>query len=964
MSGGSGKEPAKPVLRLSAASRFLSAVCTAQWLVCWMPVPDRGRYRPMRRILVFAVLALLGVLLSGLESSAATPDWTQIDTRDGLLADTVHCLHTTRSGWVLVGTSRGLNCWDGERLLQYSAGNGLAEGYITAVCDHEGSFWAGSWGGGLSVLLGGGWRTLTSENSPLPGDWISALASAGDGLWIATYGHGLAYLREGCWTTLDRKNSGLPSHLLTCLSLDGSGGLYIGTENRGLAHLAADGTWNTWALPVSDLDQEVTALLVRGDQVWVGTHSGLHVLDPERGEWRPLSEQRAGVGEWIYALASAEPARVWIGSDRGLALWDRGTLSRFDPGDGLPHGVVSALAVDAEGRVWAGTFVRGLVVGGSIQLPRIERLPVVLVHGWRGPQSDELQDSEFWHLARWLRQDGFGAYYAQGISPENTLHTNARRLREAIQQARRDTGAEQVYVLAFSMGGINSRAYLESSLYGGDVRRVFLLGSPHRGEHLWLPLLLWEHLAWTDEPSALELFPAHMSVFNQVHHPNPSLPYVMIAGDASGETLPTLFREIPPSDGLVSTWSALGPDVMPGERRITRDIHAWAEESLLLDLPSLLYPRTTYDAHVRPYLYGVADAPGAGSAGQIREYGAIVTEQRSALRTGELLPGERIALEPFPMDTSGRVRFYVRWKGPAPKVTLQSPRGDHLDPDVAWDDANSEYLELGFADFAGYVLTDTLAGPWIMELSTDEDNTQATKYVAYAAMPDSPIRLSLRADRDWYTIGEAVTLSMLVEDSAPLAATDHCTIRIYSPEKVDVVELARSTHRDRLSRRLYQGVYVPTTAGYHHVLARVTGERGGKAFERGGNLTFGVRGEWARLGSHYLFAKGEPATNRERSITVSVEIIAQRESDYLLSATLSDAEQRQLAAVAHPVHLTRGEHLVDLAFALEQEPAGGDEIYYLGAIHLVDISGAGVLLDSSGDVELSMLSDVRRRPQP
>ena len=33
------------------------------------------------------------------------------------------------------------------------------------------------------------------------------------------------------------------------------------------------------------------------------------------------------------------------------------------------------------------------------------------------------------------------------------------------------------------------------------------------------------------------------------------------------------------------------------------------KETILLGIPSLLYPRSTYDAHIRPYLFG-RDAPG------------------------------------------------------------------------------------------------------------------------------------------------------------------------------------------------------------------------------------------------------------------------------------------------------------------------------------------------------------------
>ena len=60
------------------------------------------------------------------------------------------------------------------------------------------------------------------------------------------------------------------------------------------------------------------------------------------------------------------------------------------------------------------------------------------------------------------------------------------------------------------------------------------------------------------DPSALDLLPLHMGLFNRTHSKAPAIPYTLAAGDARADGLPTLFRELPSGDGLVSTWSALG----------------------------------------------------------------------------------------------------------------------------------------------------------------------------------------------------------------------------------------------------------------------------------------------------------------------------------------------------------------------------------------------------------------------
>lgn len=905
---------------------------------------------------------LLAVWLYGLSLLIASPtwaddSWTLLGVRDGLLHPTIHCLSPTRSGGMLVGTSGGLSHWDGRRWLSYGAGNGLPEGNITAVVEYKGIIWAGSWGGGLGVLRDGRWERYTSADSPLPVDWISDLAADSDGVWIASYGAGLVRFGNGDRTAYTQANSGLPSDWVTRLLRDGEGGLWVGTERAGVAYLGADGRWKRYALPLSDLSRdEVTALALSEGELWVGTRRGIVILNPISGRWRPFTPPQALPSEQITALAARPAGGMWIGTKQGLALWDGKALSTFTVREGLAHDYVSALGVDSTGRLWVGSYVRGLAVQGLWSSSVIARPPVVLVHGWRGPDSDRLEDSEFWHLARWLRDDGFTPYYATGISPKNTLHANAARLREVIAQARRETGAEEVYLIAFSMGGLNSRAYLESSLYQGDVRRAFILGTPHRGEEIWLTFLLWEHLAWSDEPSALELIPMHAELFNRTHNNAWDVPYTLIAGDARSAKLPTLFRELPPSDGLVSTWSALGPEGLAGERRVTDDIHAWGDQTILLDIPSLLLPRATYDAHIRPYLLGVADAPGTGSPFSSHGYVEPVTEARSALRVGQVDPGKSVTVSSIPIEAQGRSKFYIRWQGAPLKVSLRDPRGKIINADNA-DDHQAEYLELDFADFAGFVLTDTLPGPWSVLIESDARNRAPSQYVAYASYP-SPVRLRLATDRMWYQPEEQITISACLDDPQARTQVRQVRVDIYSPSRrVETLYLLPDEQNVARGRgQAYVGNYrLPRESGYYVLLAQAVGERGGHILERGEAHTIGVYSKAAQLNGRYALATGPlDDQGRFQDMRASIGVSVRREGDYLCSIALADPQGRLIARVAHPAHLAQGEHTISVTVPGSRIAlAGLDGPYHLAEVVLCDIAGAMLLADVAHDVAIS-----------
>jgi triacylglycerol esterase/lipase EstA (alpha/beta hydrolase family) len=63
------------------------------------------------------------------------------------------------------------------------------------------------------------------------------------------------------------------------------------------------------------------------------------------------------------------------------------------------------------------------------------------------------------------------------------LARNVPNLRLAINRAKLETGQSRVILIAHSMGGLVSRAYLESDDYRRrqDVKELFTFGTPHHG---------------------------------------------------------------------------------------------------------------------------------------------------------------------------------------------------------------------------------------------------------------------------------------------------------------------------------------------------------------------------------------------------------------------------------------------------------------------------------------------------
>lgn len=104
-------------------------------------------------------------------------------------------------------------------------------------------------------------------------------------------------------------------------------------------------------------------------------------------------------------------------------------------------------------------------------------LPVLLVHGYAC-------NSGYWHgMSAALRKTGI-SHYAVSLEPVfGDIDDYVPTIREAIDELCRDTGADQVVILAHSMGGLAARAYLRAD---GDRRiaKIITLGSPHKGTGL------------------------------------------------------------------------------------------------------------------------------------------------------------------------------------------------------------------------------------------------------------------------------------------------------------------------------------------------------------------------------------------------------------------------------------------------------------------------------------------------
>lgn len=394
-----------------------------------------------------------GLALLDTRGTAANPDddaWHAYLRTDGLAGDLVSAIlpgETDADTWL--GTSdldpadhrhgRGLvHLLDDRQTMEVHTtidqpGGALPDNLVTATAwdPAAGRLWVGTDGGGLAEWRpADGWRTHTraSTSGGLGSNSIADVAVAPDGtVWVATReatvdaqgrgwsDGGLSRFDGTGWrvfTTAD----GLPSNHLSAVALDGRGKVWAGTgatrfgpkelryRGNGVAVLdAATGRWErTFTFPALT-SNNVSAIAVRGAEVWVSTayffyvdprpggaqfHTGggLSVYDLDAGRWRTYTEedgltpsfQQRGLGSGkplldLRAILLTAAGGVLAGGGGypdarfvdGVAL--DGTLDEVGPSGVAPtrfnaSGPIADMAEDAAGNVWTVTSGGGLRV--------------------------------------------------------------------------------------------------------------------------------------------------------------------------------------------------------------------------------------------------------------------------------------------------------------------------------------------------------------------------------------------------------------------------------------------------------------------------------------------------------------------------------------------------------------------------------------------------------------------------
>ena len=252
-----------------------------------------------------------------------------------------------RDGAVWAGTALGgsvgrLCAIRGDGTQCYGDDGSLGASVESLYEDSDGSLWVGATNGLWRWKPGPPVRFLAipilERQTLAPGDHQSGLLAANDSV------------RQLIGTRVtDYPLHGLPSSLgAVRLLRDRDGGLWIGTETRGLVH-AYEGKTSTFTHKDGLSSNTVKALFQdREGTVWVGTSAGLD-------QFHELAVTSLSVDEGLssanaQSVLAARDGSVWVGMLDGLYRWKDGSVATYRKRThpGLPGDSVQSLLEDEQ----------------------------------------------------------------------------------------------------------------------------------------------------------------------------------------------------------------------------------------------------------------------------------------------------------------------------------------------------------------------------------------------------------------------------------------------------------------------------------------------------------------------------------------------------------------------------------------------------------------------------------------
>ncbi|NQZ08816.1 MAG: response regulator, partial [Algicola sp.] len=325
---------------------------------------------------------LLLLLTSTITLAEPAVHFERLGIEEGLSQNSVLRIIQDRQGFLWLGTSDGLNRYDGYQFKHFkhdpNDDNTLSNNYVTALYeDHNDMLWIGTLDGGLNRYdpkTQRFERFYHDDNNPhsLSSDVVTGITQDTQGdMWIGTSNHGLNRYDakqnrfEHFKHQPDSSNS-ISGNKVNTLTTDSKGRLLIATKS-GLDRYDVVG--KRFELLVKSYTESMFE--DSAGRLWIGTvNDGLGWFDEDLQQFVTLPETSAQIKRLnsanILAIAQDQQGTLWVGTDVGLyqrqSKTGQFTHHQYQLADkhSISSNIILSLLTDTQGLLWIGVYSGGL----------------------------------------------------------------------------------------------------------------------------------------------------------------------------------------------------------------------------------------------------------------------------------------------------------------------------------------------------------------------------------------------------------------------------------------------------------------------------------------------------------------------------------------------------------------------------------------------------------------------------
>ncbi|MEO5683234.1 MAG: two-component regulator propeller domain-containing protein [Chitinophagaceae bacterium] len=343
--------------------------------------------RTMIAVNPFHIIRLLCiVLVMAHPGYSQQPAFHHLTVENGLSQNAVLAIGQDSRDFIWIGTSNGLNRYDGYRFKIYqSRANDTttltSNSILSILNDSKKNCWIGT-SNGLNKYLPALDRfkriTLPGRNNL---NYQCLYEDKKGRIWAGTSA-GLFQINTAKndlpeLIPLPAQKDAAAGWVVRTVLEDRSGHLWVGTTN-GLIRFEKSGNSSDYTYFKNDpLDPQtisgdfVTSIEEdRQGRIWIGTHiNGLNQYDTRTGRFKRFQHQSSPnsiINNNIRKILVDKEGRIWIGTQEGISVLDDegNSLFSFQQNDESPESLsqnsVHSLYQDGTGNIWAGTYFGGV----------------------------------------------------------------------------------------------------------------------------------------------------------------------------------------------------------------------------------------------------------------------------------------------------------------------------------------------------------------------------------------------------------------------------------------------------------------------------------------------------------------------------------------------------------------------------------------------------------------------------